>query len=125
MSGKRSPSCSEPFAAVFLGEKGTEIAYATATGYLKFIGFFYIFIGLKQTTDGVLRGLGYMKMFMIANLVNLSIRVLVAMICAPRFGIGFIWYAVPLGWLANFIISYSEYHRRKPEFLEMRPSKLF
>ena len=27
-------------------------------------------------------------------------------ILAPRFGISFVWIAVPIGWLANFLISY-------------------
>ena len=38
--------------------------------------------------------------------VNLAIRLSVALICAPRFGIAFVWLAVPVGWLANFLISY-------------------
>lgn len=53
-------------------------------------------IGFKMAVDGVLRGAGDMKMFTIANLVNLSIRVSMAMMLAPRFGIECIWYAVPL-----------------------------
>ena len=44
-------------------------------------------IGFKMAVDGVLRGAGDMKMFTIANLVNLSIRVIIAMMLAPRFGI--------------------------------------
>ena len=104
-------------AGLFLGDEGTKIAYETAQGYLRFVGWFYVLVGMKHASDGVLRGLGYMKVFMIANLVNLSIRVLVAMICAPRFGIGFIWYAVPIGWFVNLVMSYGEYRRRKPEFL--------
>ena len=52
------------------------------------------------------RGLGIMRPFLIANMVNLAIRLSVALICAPRFGIVFVWLAVPAGWLANFLISY-------------------
>ena len=59
-----------------------------------------------MATDGVLRGLGIMRPFLIANMVNLAIRLSVALICAPRFGIAFVWLAVPAGWLANFLISY-------------------
>ena len=46
---------------------------------------------------------------MIANLVNLSIRVVIARLCSPIFGIQVIWYAVPLGWLANYLISFGWY----------------
>ena len=56
-------------------------------------------------TDGLLRGAGDMKMFTVANLVNLGIRVAVAVTMAPRFGIAFVWYAVPMGWLANYLLS--------------------
>ena len=59
-----------------------------------------------MATDGVLRGLGIMRPFLVANIVNLAIRLSVALICAPRFGIAFVWLAVPVGWLANFLISY-------------------
>ena len=47
-----------------------------------------------------------MRPFLIANMVNLAIRLSVALIFAPRFGIAFVWLAVPAGWLANFLISY-------------------
>ena len=59
-----------------------------------------------KATDGVLRGLGIMRPFLIANMVNLAIRLAVALIFAPRFGIAFVWLAVPAGWFANFLISY-------------------
>ena len=51
------------------------VAYATGTGYLSFIKFFFICIGLKAVTDGVLRGAGDVVVFTLANLVNLGIRV--------------------------------------------------
>ena len=47
-----------------------------------------------------------MRPFLMANMVNLAIRLAVALIFAPRFGIAFVWLAVPAGWLANFLISY-------------------
>ena len=59
-----------------------------------------------MATDGVLRGLGIMQPFLIANMVNLAIRLSVALIFAPRFGIAFVWLAVPAGWFANFLDRY-------------------
>ena len=73
---------------------------------MKWLGYFFIFMGIKMATDGVLRGLGIMRPFLIANMVNLAIRLAVALIFAPRFGIAFVWLAVPAGWFANFLISY-------------------
>ena len=73
---------------------------------MRWLGFFFIFMGIKMATDGVLRGLGIMRPFLVANMVNLAIRLSVALICAPCFDIAFVWLAVPAGWLANFLISY-------------------
>ena len=60
-------------------------------------------------TDGVLRGAADMGMFTLANLANLTFRVLFAALLAPRFGAAFVWYAIPLGWLLNSLISGYEY----------------
>lgn len=98
-----------PLIQMFLGEEGTALALNTGMSYMRFIGFFFSFIGLKMITDGLLRGAGDMKMFTVANLVNLGLRVAVAVTMAPRFGIAFVWYAVPIGWLANYLISFARY----------------
>lgn len=102
-----------PLIGMFLGEEGTALAMSTGTDYLRFIGWFFAFIGLKMITDGLLRGAGDMKMFTVANLVNLSIRVIMAVTLAPVFGIAMVWYAVPVGWAANYVISFLEYRTGK------------
>ena len=73
-----------------------------------------------MATDGVLRGLGIMCPFLIANMVNLEIRLSVVLICAPRFGIVFVWIAVPAGWFANFLISYVALRRSWPTDKEVQ-----
>lgn len=103
----------QPLIGMFLGEEGTALAMSTGTDYLRFIGWFFTFIGLKMITDGLLRGAGDMKMFTVANLVNLSIRVIMAVTLAPVFGIAMVWYAVPVGWAANYVISFLEYRTGK------------
>lgn len=72
---------------MFLGSNGTETALDTGCGYLTFMGFFFCLIGFKMAVDGLLRGAGDMRMFTVANLANLGIRVAVAMAFAPRYGI--------------------------------------
>ena len=99
--------------ALFLGTDGATEAFLTGEGYLTFMGWFFCMIGFKMSVDGLLRGSGDMVMFTVANLVNLSIRVIVAMTCAPRFGISMVWCAVPIGWTANFLISYARYRTGK------------
>ena len=102
-----------PLIALFLGTDGAAEAFLTGESYLTFMGWFFCMIGFKMSVDGLLRGSGDMVMFTVANLVNLSIRVIVAMTCAPRFGIAMVWCAVPIGWTANFLISYGRYRTGK------------
>ena len=76
--------------SLFLGKDGTALAYQMSGDYMRWLGYFFIFMGIKMATDGVLRGLGNMRPFLIANMVNLAIRLSVALILAPRFGIAFV-----------------------------------
>lgn len=96
------------FVSMFLEDTSGE-AYAVGIAFVKFLAFFYSFIGLKQATDGLLRGAGDVVAFTTANLVNLSIRVIVTNVFAPIYGIHVAWMAVPMGWAANYIISFSWY----------------
>jgi putative MATE family efflux protein len=102
-----------PIVELFLGKSGTTAAMQTGNGYLLFMGWFFCLFGFKMTVDGLLRGAGDMKMFTVANLVNLTIRVVLAMTLAPRFGIEFVWFAVPIGWFANWAVSYARYRTGK------------
>ncbi len=101
--------------SLFLGKDGTALAYQVSGDYMKWLGYFFIFMGIKMATDGVLRGLGNMRPFLTANMVNLAIRLSVALIFAPHFGIAFVWLAVPAGWLANFVISYAALRKSWPK----------
>ena len=105
----------DSLAYLFLGADGTPAAMQTAVNCMMFMGWFYCLIGFKMTADGVLRGAGDMKLFTVANLVNLGIRVLVAVTMAPKFGIFMVWAAVPVGWTANWLISYCRYRTGKWE----------
>jgi len=102
-----------PIIEMFLGSNGTAAALATGNSYLMFMGWFFCLIGFKMAVDGLLRGAGDMKMFTLANLVNLIIRVTLAMTLTPFFGIAVVWYAVPIGWSANWVISYAQYRTGK------------
>ena len=102
-----------PIIRMFIGEEGTSDAMKTGTGYLSFMGWFFALIGFKMIMDGTLRGAGKMKVFTVANIVNLSIRVIIAFAAAPVFGIQAVWIAVPIGWGANWIISSIGYQKLK------------
>ena len=98
-----------PILSAFVEQGESAVAFETGTAYFRFIGFFFSFLGFKAITDGILRGAGDIKIYMLANLINLAIRVAVAQLCSPIWGIELIWYAVPMGWTANYLISYLWY----------------
>lgn len=99
----------KPIVSAFVDAGSSQVAFQTGTDYFRFIGLFFSFLGFKAITDGILRGAGDIKVYMFANLVNLSIRVAVAQLCSPIWGIELIWYAVPMGWAVNYFISYLWY----------------
>lgn len=107
------------FIRSFLNEGSAETAFQTGMDYVRFISFFYICIGCKATTDGLLRGAGDVVVFTVANLVNLAIRVSVAAVFAPIIGVQAVWFAVPMGWTANYIISFFRYLTGKWERIRL------
>ena len=64
-----------PIIGAFLDTGGEGLAFETGYGYLSFLKYFFVCIGLKAISDGVLRGAGDVVVFTCANLVNLTIRV--------------------------------------------------
>ena len=98
-----------PIIGAFLDTGGEGLAFETGYGYLSFLKYFFVCIGLKAISDGVLRGAGDVVVFTCANLVNLTIRVAGAFLLAPVIGVAAVWYAVPVGWTVNFLISFIRY----------------
>ena len=94
-----------PLIRMFLEEGAGGEAFGTGVSYLSFIAYFFVFIGLKASTDGVLRGAGDVVVFTAANLINLAIRVSFAFGMAPVIGVQAVWFAVPIGWTVNYVIS--------------------
>lgn len=93
----------------FLEEGSEAVAFETGNSYLSFIAFFFVCIGFKAVTDGVLRGAGDVVVFTLANLINLGIRVTVAFALSPIWGVQAVWIAVPMGWTTNFVLSFVRY----------------
>ncbi len=99
----------KPIISAFMESNSDIAAFETGSGYLSFIAFFFVFIGLKATTDGVLRGSGDVVVFTFANLINLGIRVTFAFTMASIIGVQAVWIAVPIGWTTNYLISFTRY----------------
>ena len=106
--------------AFFMNEKSSDLAIKTGQAYLAFIGFFFVLVGSKHCVDGVLRGLGDVRVFTLANVINLFIRVSLSMAFAHKIGVAMVWYAVPLGWITNLIISSFYYFYIKKRSYELK-----
>ena len=88
----------------------TELAMHTGIIYLKILSPFYFVVSTKLVADGILRGAGMMKKFMIATFTDLILRVLLAF-CFSKTALGAtgIWCAWPVGWCVATILSISFY----------------
>ena len=84
----------------------TKLAMQTGIIYLKILSPFYFVVSSKLVADGILRGAGMMKKFMIATFTDLILRVLLAF-CFSRTVLGAtgIWCAWPIGWCVAAVLS--------------------
>lgn len=74
--------------------------------FLRIISPFYFIISVKLVSDGVLRGAGFMKKFMIATFTDLSLRVVLAVVLSrTTLGSTGIWLSWPIGWTIAMVIS--------------------
>ena len=78
--------------------------------YLMIVGAFYIVFTSMFTIAGVMRGAGDTLIPMFISLIALwGIRIPGAWILSHRFGEIGIWWAIPMGWLVGFLLSYIYY----------------
>ena len=81
-------------------------ALKTGLTFLRVISPFYFVIAAKLVADGVLRGSGMMKQFMIATFTDLILRVVLAEVLAlTPLGTTGIWMAWPCGWCVSAALS--------------------
>lgn len=81
-------------------------ALKTGLTFLRVISPFYFVIAAKLVADGVLRGSGMMKQFMIATFTDLILRVALAEVLAlTPLGTTGIWMAWPCGWCVSAVLS--------------------
>lgn len=90
--------------AMFMKEDGSMAMDAGVT-FLKVVSPFYFLIAIKLMADGVLRGAGDMKHFMIATFTDLILRVVLAYILDPVMGTTGIWISWPIGWTVATALS--------------------
>ena len=97
-----------PIVELFMSEGG-ERAADVGVEFLKIVSPFYIIISLKLIADGILRGAGAMKAFMIATFSDLILRVVLAFVFPGIWQSTGIWLSWPVGWLIGTALSLGFY----------------
>ncbi len=95
----------------FFMDEPSKTALHSGIQFLHVIVPFYFIISVKLIADGILRGAGMMKQFMITTFSDLVLRVLLAFIFAGCFGAVGILYAWPVGWIIGTSLSVVFYMR--------------
>lgn len=110
---------------IFMDSSDADNIAAAEAGvlFLRTVSPFFLAVAFKVTLDGILRGAGMLKAFMISTFSDLILRVGFAFILQPRFGAEGIWLSWPGGWIIGMAISavfYVVYSRR---VLKTAPSR--
>jgi len=87
----------EYFLKVFLNPTDTE-AIIIGTKYLKVMSIFYVGVAFCNVFQGFFRGLGDLKVTLLATTVNMSIRITLVYILAPLIGLSSVAVATVCGW---------------------------
>ncbi len=90
---------------IFL-DAASETAVSTGVQLLRILAPFYFVVSAKLVADGILRGAGMMKMFMISTFTDLILRVALSKLLSGvlQAATG-IWCAWPIGWAAGTALS--------------------
>ena len=84
----------------FFMESPTDTALQTGVVFLRILSPFYFVVAAKLAADGVLRGAGKMRPFMIATFADLILRVTLAIFLSrTALQSTGIWCAWPIGWI--------------------------
>lgn len=86
-------------------------ALSTGVEFLRIISPFYFAICVKLMADGVLRGGGAMKEFMVATFSDLILRVILAFVFSAIWQERGIWLSWPLGWVVAAVMSLAFYKK--------------
>lgn len=95
----------------FFMEQPSEAAMKTGIEFLRILAPFYFVVSTKLVADGILRGAGMMKRFMVATFTDLILRVVLAIVLSNCFGEIGIWCAWPIGWGIAMVMSVCFYRR--------------
>jgi putative MATE family efflux protein len=103
-------TCSGVLVRFFMNEPSEE-ALHTGIQFLRILSPFYFVVSVKIVADGIMRGAGLMKSFMISTFTDLVLRVVLAIVFSRAFGVTGIWAAWPVGWSIATAISLNFYRK--------------
>lgn len=83
----------------------SEPALISGIRFLNIVAPFYFVVSAKLAADGILRGAGLMKQFMIATFTDLTLRVVLAIVLSGKWGYVGIWCAWPVCWCIATVLS--------------------
>lgn len=86
-------------------DEPSETALLSGVQFLRIVPPFYFVIAVKLVADGILRGAGVMKQFMIATFTDLVLRVVLAIFLSGQLGYIGIWCSWPIGWCIATVLS--------------------
>lgn len=89
----------------FFMNEPSQTALTSGVQFLHIVTPFYFVISLKLVADGILRGSGLMKSFMVSTFTDLVLRVAFAHLLALKMGSVGIWCAWPIGWSISMVLS--------------------
>ena len=89
----------------------TGTAMQVGIQFLRILSPFYFVVSAKLVSDGILRGAGQMKPFMIGTFTDLVLRVVLAKVLSIPFGPLGIWCAWPIGWSISTVMSVYFYEK--------------
>lgn len=95
---------------IFL-DSSAQAAMHSGMMFLRIVSPFYFVVAAKLVSDGILRGMGRMKPFMIATFTDLILRVLLAFLFSGIYDSVGIWMAWPVGWSIATAMSLAFYFR--------------
>lgn len=101
----------------------TGTAMQVGIQFLRILSPFYFVVSAKLVSDGILRGAGQMKPFIIGTFTDLILRVVLAKVLSIPFGPLGIWCAWPIGWSISTVMSIYFYEKgpwKKAEAEEAR-----
>lgn len=116
-------SLKEPIMKLFVSSKDTG-TISLGVGYLSLMAFFYILPAFTNGIQGFFRGMGNMKITLVATVIQISFRVLGVYALVPYAGMEGVAYASLIGWLLmlGYEVPYYFGYKRKHDLLKDTPA---